>query len=191
MAFGMAGTQRYSGASCGSWARTRCLTTSWSAGRRLRRGPQRNRQPPYSRKPVGLPAASLIRCPFSVWCLPASVPHNQQACAWNMLLLRRAENQSSSCIGSACWVPISGLHGGGWYRRPQYSNLLSRLMRQALHIGDSLAADIKGGINAGLAATVWVSQKPCAPPRAPQPSYIVSHVTQLPSVLQRMGVQIA
>ena len=61
---------------------------------------------------------------------------------------------------------------------------------QAVHIGDSLSADIQGGINAGLAATIWVSAKHAAPPpRAPMPTHIVTHVTELPRVLQLLGVQ--
>lgn len=56
---------------------------------------------------------------------------------------------------------------------------------QAVHIGDSLAADIRGGINSGLAATVWVNRHRFALPHgAPVPSYTVSHVTELPKVLK-------
>ena len=59
-----------------------------------------------------------------------------------------------------------------------------------MHIGDSLSADIKGGINAGLAATIWVSAKHSAPPPgAPVPAHIVRHVTELPGVLRKLGVQ--
>ncbi len=59
---------------------------------------------------------------------------------------------------------------------------------QAVHIGDSLAADIRGGINATLAATVWVNKHGHPLPRgAPVPSYTVSHVTELPGVLNTIG----
>ena len=55
---------------------------------------------------------------------------------------------------------------------------------QAVHIGDSLAADIRGGINSGLAATVWVNRHRSALPHgAPVPSYTVAHITELPEVL--------
>ncbi|EIE27491.1 HAD-like protein [Coccomyxa subellipsoidea C-169] len=58
------------------------------------------------------------------------------------------------------------------------------LPSEAVHIGDSLAADIRGGINATLAATVWVNKHGHPLPRgAPVPSYTVSHVTELPGVL--------
>ena len=39
------------------------------------------------------------------------------------------------------------------------SDTLSHLFWQAVHVGDSLAADVQGGINAGLAATIWVNAK--------------------------------
>lgn len=60
------------------------------------------------------------------------------------------------------------------------------MQKQAVHIGDSLAADIQGGVNAGLAATVWVTRKQKAVPsnEGPRPDYIVSHVTELPAILQ-------
>ncbi|BDA48649.1 N-acylneuraminate-9-phosphatase [Coccomyxa sp. Obi] len=59
------------------------------------------------------------------------------------------------------------------------------LPSEAVHIGDSLAADIQGGINAGLAATIWVNKSGHPlPAGAPVPFHIVSHVTQLPGVLK-------
>lgn len=58
-----------------------------------------------------------------------------------------------------------------------------------MHIGDSLSADIQGGINAGLAATIWVSQQSQPPPEGPVPTYIVPHVTELPKVLQSLSVR--
>lgn len=46
---------------------------------------------------------------------------------------------------------------------------------EAVHIGDSLGSDIQGGINAGLAATVWVNPSGTpAPDGKPQPTRVVS-----------------
>jgi FMN phosphatase YigB (HAD superfamily) len=58
---------------------------------------------------------------------------------------------------------------------------------QAVHIGDSLGADIQGGINADLAATIWVNKHGHPLPNgAPVPTYTVSHVTELPGILQKL-----
>lgn len=60
---------------------------------------------------------------------------------------------------------------------------------QAMHIGDSLGADIRGGINAGLAATVWVNPLGLPlPPAAPQPTHVVEHVTELLRVLDEVAL---
>lgn len=64
--------------------------------------------------------------------------------------------------------------------------LLSRL--QAIHVGDSLASDIQGGINAGLAATVWVSPRGAAAPQdGPQPTFTISHVGALLPILEQLS----
>lgn len=59
---------------------------------------------------------------------------------------------------------------------------------QAMHIGDSLGADIQGGINAGLGATIWVDPlgKPL-PHGAPRPTFIVKHVAELLWVLDQLA----
>jgi N-acylneuraminate-9-phosphatase len=58
---------------------------------------------------------------------------------------------------------------------------------EAIHVGDSLATDIQGGINAGVAATVLVQDGPTpAPSPAPVPDYEIALVTQLPDVLERI-----
>ena len=55
---------------------------------------------------------------------------------------------------------------------------------QAIHVGDSLKADVQGGINAGLAATVWVDAGGAnPPPAAPRPTYVVRSVLDLPPLL--------
>ncbi|KAK9815634.1 hypothetical protein WJX72_007201 [[Myrmecia] bisecta] len=58
---------------------------------------------------------------------------------------------------------------------------------EAVHIGDSLSSDIQGGINAKLAATIWVNRdgRPL-PATGPKPTFIVEHVTQLADVLQQL-----
>lgn len=58
---------------------------------------------------------------------------------------------------------------------------------QAIHIGDSLAADIAGGTYAGLKATVWVNPRGLQPPECgPQPTHVVSHVTELRHVVDQL-----
>ena len=58
---------------------------------------------------------------------------------------------------------------------------------QAIHVGDSLLTDIQGGINAGLAGTVWVNRHGLALPQdAPVPTFTVAHVTEVGAVLERL-----
>ena len=64
-------------------------------------------------------------------------------------------------------------------------------------VGDSLAADVAGGSNAGMLATVWVKGAlgdSLAGPVAgapgadrPQPSYSIDTVLELEGVLERIG----
>lgn len=61
---------------------------------------------------------------------------------------------------------------------------------ETIMVGDSLAADIQGGINAGLLATVWVHgnagawQK--APAGGPQPTFLIGSVLELERVLESL-----
>ena len=55
-------------------------------------------------------------------------------------------------------------------------------------VGDSLAADVQGGINAGLLATVWVcGAQSELPAGAPRPTYTISRICDLESVLDQIG----
>ncbi|GAB4824198.1 hypothetical protein N2152v2_011244 [Parachlorella kessleri] len=59
--------------------------------------------------------------------------------------------------------------------------------QDAIHIGDSLTCDVQGGIEAGLAATVWVNASGAPLPEGcPQPDYVVSSVLELPEVLKAL-----
>uniref|UniRef100_A0A7S0WQT8 N-acylneuraminate-9-phosphatase n=1 Tax=Pyramimonas obovata TaxID=1411642 RepID=A0A7S0WQT8_9CHLO len=50
---------------------------------------------------------------------------------------------------------------------------------EAVHVGDSLSTDVQGGINAGLAATIWVSKSLADPPaEGPQPTFTVRTATE-------------
>jgi N-acylneuraminate-9-phosphatase len=61
------------------------------------------------------------------------------------------------------------------------------LVRQAVHIGDSLRSDVQGGINAGLAATVWVNRHGAELRLGdPHPTFTVRHVTELPDCLRQL-----
>jgi len=56
-----------------------------------------------------------------------------------------------------------------------------------VHVGDSLKADIQGGVNAGLAATVWVNRHGLdLRPGDPRPTFTVRHVTDLPECLSEL-----
>ena len=59
---------------------------------------------------------------------------------------------------------------------------------EAIHVGDSLKSDIQGGINAGLAATVWINAagKPPLPAAAgtPQPTFTCALVTELEAIIR-------
>lgn len=58
---------------------------------------------------------------------------------------------------------VACLHSCSWEAGSCAQQTCGCAAAQAVHIGDSLKADIQGGINAGLAATVWV-----CPPSATQ-----------------------
>ena len=69
-------------------------------------------------------------------------------------------------------------------------SMIAMLSAQAVHIGDSLKSDIQGGINAGLAATVWVNRHGADPrPGDPRPTFTVRHVTELPGCLSKLRQQ--
>lgn len=55
---------------------------------------------------------------------------------------------------------------------------------EAIHVGDSLKSDIQGGINAKLAATVWINApKKALPQGAPNPTFTVETVTQVEKIV--------
>ncbi len=58
---------------------------------------------------------------------------------------------------------------------------------QAIHIGDSLPADVQGANNAELAAAILVNRwhKPL-PRSGPYPTHMVEHVTELPRILKAL-----
>ena len=61
-------------------------------------------------------------------------------------------------------------------------------VREAVHVGDSLATDIQGGINAGLAATIWLP-----PPGAaddPRPDHVIRDILELPDLLSTLARQL-
>jgi N-acylneuraminate-9-phosphatase len=60
---------------------------------------------------------------------------------------------------------------------------------EAVIVGDSLKCDVQGGINAGLAATVWVNNndgEKIVPVGGPVPTYIVKSIVELPAVLKKL-----
>ena len=56
---------------------------------------------------------------------------------------------------------------------------------QAVHVGDSLAADIQGALNAGLQGSVWINRHELtAPDTSPAFSCQIKHISELQGLLQ-------
>jgi len=58
---------------------------------------------------------------------------------------------------------------------------------EAIMVGDSLCADIQGGINANLLGTVWIQGGNAAPEGLPQPTCSIANVVDLESVLPQFA----
>ena len=132
-----------------------------------------------------LPLPQSMSLPGTKSCRPSGITPQTPCSApahgapWCSVCQR---TQAAIYRAAACLLLLSEAAGAG-HEHPG-------IALQALHIGDSLSADIQGGINAGLATTIWVSAKHAVPPRgAPMPAHIVRHVTELPGVLRKLGVQ--
>lgn len=60
--------------------------------------------------------------------------------------------------------------------------------QECIMVGDSLSTDIKGGINAGVKATVWInSDSKCIPQDPVTPDYTVPSVLNLMDVLAKLS----
>jgi len=57
---------------------------------------------------------------------------------------------------------------------------------EAIHAGDSLKSDVQGGINAGLAATVWVNPGAGRPAPEPKPDFEITTILELPKILAKL-----
>ena len=67
--------------------------------------------------------------------------------------------------------------------------LVGCLPSEALHVGDSLIADVNGAAAAGLAGAVWVNRNGERPlPVGVRPAAILSSVLELPSALDHLQV---
>uniref|UniRef100_A0A4D5R9V3 N-acylneuraminate-9-phosphatase n=1 Tax=Scolopendra viridis TaxID=118503 RepID=A0A4D5R9V3_SCOVI len=53
---------------------------------------------------------------------------------------------------------------------------------ECIMVGDTLGTDIQGGVNAGVAANIWVPLQDCEHPK-PQPDYKLDNVCNLPKLL--------
>ena len=63
------------------------------------------------------------------------------------------------------------------------------LPSEAIHVGDSLGADIQGGINAGLLATVFINVKARDMSTIqPMPTYTIKHITELKEIIDKLLV---
>lgn len=53
---------------------------------------------------------------------------------------------------------------------------------EAMHVGDDLESDIQGGINARLAATIWLAPADAPDSPMPKPTHIITDILDLPAV---------
>ncbi|KAI7844832.1 hypothetical protein COHA_001486 [Chlorella ohadii] len=66
-------------------------------------------------------------------------------------------------------------------------SLAGCLPEEAVHVGDSLVADVNGALRAGLAAAVWINRNGERPvPTGLRPAAILSSVLELPSALEQL-----
>ena len=67
--------------------------------------------------------------------------------------------------------------------------MLGAKAEETIMVGDGLATDIKGGINANLAATVWVygTNDPVPPAGGPQPTISIQTVLDLEGALRELS----
>ena len=57
---------------------------------------------------------------------------------------------------------------------------------EAIHVGDSLKTDVQGGINAKVAATIWINAKDKdLTTDEPKPDYIVKVVTEIENLIEQ------
>lgn len=54
---------------------------------------------------------------------------------------------------------------------------------ECIMVGDKIETDIKGGMNAGVGATVWVNARNKSAPDDIQPDFTIVNVTKLPDIL--------
>jgi N-acylneuraminate-9-phosphatase len=114
-----------------------------------------------------------------------------------------AEVQRSKLVACAAhdlfnpdWIVVGGeeiINGGNEKPHPSIFTKACRLVdcqpAEAVIVGDSLKCDVQGGINAGLAATVWVNNndgEKKVPVGGPVPTYIVKCIAELPAVLEEL-----
>jgi N-acylneuraminate-9-phosphatase len=54
---------------------------------------------------------------------------------------------------------------------------------EAVHVGDNLESDIQGGIDARLAATIWLAPPDAPENPMPKPDHIIQDILELPALL--------
>jgi N-acylneuraminate-9-phosphatase len=59
-------------------------------------------------------------------------------------------------------------------------------VHEAVHVGDNLGSDIQGGINAGLAATIWLPPPGAPADPQPRPDHIIQDILELPELLHQL-----
>ncbi|XP_056147328.1 N-acylneuraminate-9-phosphatase [Lampris incognitus] len=64
--------------------------------------------------------------------------------------------------------------------------LLGVEAQDCVMVGDSLGTDIKGGLNAGVRATVWINQGGSLPDDSIKPDFTIPSVLGLPDVLESL-----
>ena len=57
---------------------------------------------------------------------------------------------------------------------------------EAVHVGDNLESDIQGGIDARLAATIWLPQPGAPENPMPKPNHVIADILELPALMAQL-----
>jgi hypothetical protein len=123
--------------------------------------------------------APLLWIPVAAALLPAAL---------DALLFERLRGciLCRCCFGAECWQHIEPVvHCDGC----RACGLVGCLPEEALHVGDSLIADVGGALQAGLAGAIWINRGGARQlPEGMQAAAVLSSVLELPSALRELQV---
>ncbi|XP_023678391.1 N-acylneuraminate-9-phosphatase [Paramormyrops kingsleyae] len=103
---------------------------------------------------------------------------------------QREKIQAVCCRGLFDAVVVGGEHAEEKPAPSIFQHCFHQLgvgPQDCIMVGDSLDTDILGGINVGIRATVWITDKGTIQPEASiKPDYVLATVLELPSVLSTL-----